>query len=402
MTPATAPPERIIGDHVAEDIAPIIARHTPGTNLMLVCDDATWEALGEKVAARHQLPHHSLGKHAKAEKKHALTLIDKAKMADGFIAVGAGTINDITKYAATELKKPYITLATAASMNGYTSATASLEENGIKHSYAAAPPRAVVADLTVITHAPKRLTRAGLGDTLARSTVEADCLLSHHILGTPYPKEAFDCLRAHEPMLINESMKLVDNDPAYMRCLVEALLDAGDWMARTGSSAVASQGEHMIAHTAEMLYEPELRYVFHGELVGIATIALSHLQQKTLLGAVNVKPLPFDEARFSRLFSKKRGPQLASAYGKKLLSEKAAADINQRLAESWPAIRAQISKIMKSPLTLERVFMQANLPVLPKDIKLDNDHFASAISYAHLTRDRFGFLDLAAMVGKRI
>src|SRR5262249_12219852 len=163
-------------------------------------------------------------------------------------------------------KKPYIALPTAASMNGYTSATASIEEDGFKQSRQARPPKAVIVDMDVIAAAPKRLSRAGLGDALARSTVEADCRLSHHLLGTPYPKEAFDCLRDHESGLIAGAARLTEGDPGYLRLLVNALLDAGDWMAATGSSAVASQAEHMIAHTAEMLYDGELQKAFHGEM----------------------------------------------------------------------------------------------------------------------------------------
>lgn len=403
--PVTAP-ERVIGAGAADDLAALLDRHQLGKKLLLVCDDETWKVLGERVLQRHEasyhIERHSLGRYPKAELKLARQAIAAASTADGLIAVGAGTVNDIAKYAASELRKPYLAIATAASMNGYSSATASLEEHQFKQSYPAIPARAVVADITVIMNAPKRLSRAGLADTLARSTVEADCLLSHHLFGTPYPKEAFDCLRTHEPTLLNDAIKLTGNDESYMHCLTNALLDAGDWMARTGSSAIASQGEHMIAHTAEMLYEPELRYVYHGELVGIATIALSHLQQKLLVGTVEVKSLPREEGKFQRIFGKQRGPILAQHYARKVISENDVKDLNRRLTAEWPAIKSSIMKIMKSPLTLERAFLQAHLPVLPAGIKLDQEHFASALSYAYLSRDRFSFLDLAAMVGKRI
>ena len=36
------------------------------------------------------------------------------------VAVGAGTLNDIVKRAAHELERPYLCVATAASMDGYT------------------------------------------------------------------------------------------------------------------------------------------------------------------------------------------------------------------------------------------------------------------------------------------
>ena len=398
--------ERLIGEHIAEAVAAWCVRHGLGQKLLLVADDTTLEAFGNNVVAQLPAPYsvevYSLGKDVKAEKSHVEAVAAHAKEATGLLAVGAGTVNDITKYAAYTLNKPYIAIATAASMNGYSSATASLAANGIKTSYAAVPPRAVLVDLDVIKTAPKRLTRAGLGDTVVRTTVEADCLLSHYFFGTHYPKEGFDVLRAKEPILLHESLRLVQGDKEFLRCLIEALLDAGDWMCKTGSSAIASQGEHMIAHTAEMLYAPELRYVLHGELVAVAAVALSHLQQKCLLGAATLRSLSGDEEKFNRIFGKHRGAALAAVYRKKVLSAEQVAQLNSRLEREWPEIKAHIRKVVKSPLTLERALLQAHIPVVPRDIKLDHHHFATAMSYAHFSRDRFGFLDIAAMMGKRV
>ena len=398
--------ERLIGEHIADAVPAWCERFGLGYQLTLVADETTHAAFGHKVFAKLSAPYTMelciLGKDIKAKKFLAETVIARAQTATGLIAVGSGTINDITKYAAHSLQKPYIVVATAVSMNGYSSATASLEDQGIKTSHLVSPPCAVLADLDVLKAAPKRLTRAGLGDTLARTTVEADCLLSHYLFGTDYPKEGFDALRAKEPVLLHESLRLVEGDKEFLRCLVESLLDAGDWMSKTGSSAIASQGEHMIAHTAEMLYAPELRYVLHGELVGVAAVALSHLQQKCLLGTATLRPLTADVEKLGRIFGKQRSDTLTQAYAKKALTDERAATLNIKLEREWPDIKAHIRKIVKSPLTLERAFIQANLPVIPKDIKLDAHHFASALSYAHFTRERFGFLDLAAMMGKRI
>ncbi len=406
MTNKHIAPERIIGDGVAEDISAALDRHGLGKKLLLVADPATWTALGERVFNTHRdrydITHHALEKQPKALMELARQIIDAAKDMDGLLAVGSGTINDLTKYAAHELKKPYIVLATAASMNGYTSAGVSLMENGFKQSYLATPPKAVIVDMKVIIAAPKRLTRAGLGDTLARSTVEADCILSHHLRGTPYPKEGFDVLRAHERELFNDTTRLTRNDPTYLRALIDALLEAGDWMAKIGSSAIASQAEHMIAHTAEMLYPLEVRYAFHGEVVGITTIAVSQLQQRILLRDVSVRALPYAEDKFIRIFGKKLGPPLVPIYARKVLSEEEALHINEKLKTEWPGIKAQLMKIMKSPLTLERAFLQANLPILPRSVGLNDDSFNGAMTYAHMTRERFTFLDVAAMMGKRI
>ena len=397
---------RLIGEYIADAVAVTCEQFQLGRELLLVADENTYAAFGEKIkhvlAATHTVHSYLLPKNSHAEKSLAETISHAAASHTGLLAVGAGTVNDLTKYAAHQCQRPYIAIGTAASMNGYSSASASLSDQGVKTSYLATPPRAALMDLDVIKAAPKRLTRAGLADTLVRTTVEADCLLSHYLLGTPYPKEEFDALRTREPVLLHESIRLVENDKTYLQCLIEALLDAGDAMASTGSSAIASQGEHMIAHTAEMLYPTEVQYLLHGELVGVSAIALSHLQQKCLLGTPLLKPLAGDADTLTRLFGKYRAPRLLEAYAKKILTADAAAEINRKLEKDWPEIKTHIRKIAKSPITLERAFLQANLPVVPKDIKLDAHHFTTAMTYAHFSRERFGFLDLAAMNGKRI
>ena len=114
--------------------------------------------------------------------------------ADALVAVGSGTINDLCKYAAAQDGKPYVVFATAPSMNGYTSMNAAITVDGHKKTLPAATPLGVFMDLGVLAAAPARMIRAGLGDSLCRSTAQADWLLSHHLLGTPYRRAPFALL----------------------------------------------------------------------------------------------------------------------------------------------------------------------------------------------------------------
>lgn len=399
--------ERIIAPGAGGALSAVIERHGFGKRLMLVCDDATWVAAGQKIHEQltrgqgYEVKAYSLGVHVKPLLSHATELAANAQNYDALISVGAGTINDITKQAAFSVRKPYITVPTAASMNGYTSAGASLLEHGFKHAYMAAPPRAVVVDLDVIAAAPKRLTRAGLGDTLCRSTVEVDAILSHHVMGTSYPKEWFDKLRDYEGKLIAHASKLRDGDGAFLSLLVSALLDAGDAMAATGSSAIASQGEHMIAHTAELMYGVDLGRVMHGEMVAVTSISMGHLQQKMLLSAPVLRSLPQEYEKFLRSFGKMVGGKLAASYAAKVLSPERAAEINEKLVAEWAGIKEAIQRIMLSANTIERAYLQSGVPTKPSGINLSDERYLNACNYAYLTRDRFTFLDLAAMMNKR-
>lgn len=58
------------------------------------------------------------------------------------VAVGSGTLNDLTKLAAHQLGRPYMVVATAASMDGYTAFGASITHHGSKQTFACPALRA--------------------------------------------------------------------------------------------------------------------------------------------------------------------------------------------------------------------------------------------------------------------
>lgn len=397
---------RILGPGASARVGEALAQFMPGKHYLLVCDDATWVACGQQIyldllAAHVSVTPFSLGRTPAASMVNCERVVPALAGMDGAIAVGSGTINDITKYAAMLANLPYLVVATAASMNGYTSATASLEQNQFKHSYPCRPPVAVVADLSVITAAPRRLSRAGLGDMLCRSSVECDTILANFLFDAPYPDEAFALFRRHEATLISEAPRFKQGDTAYFALLMEALLDSGDWMAKTGSSAIASQGEHMIVHTAELMYGAELRQYTHGELVALATITCGNLQEKMLLAQPVIRSLVRGESDFIRQFGRRAGPDIYALYCKKVLSPEAAEAATIRLQAGWAEIKQRIQAVMQPVGVLERLYRQVNLPTTPNDLSLNVDRYSSAVTYAFLTRDRFTFLDLAAMNVRR-
>ncbi len=394
--------EHIVAANAVESLAQVAARHGLGTNLMLVCDDNTWEAIGQAISVKFanffNFQPYSLGQNVHATLAAAEELAQASADYDGFLAVGSGTVNDVTKYAATIANKPYICVATAASMNGYSSASASLIAHGFKHSYAARPPRAVIADLTVIAAAPKRLVRAGLGDTLCRSSVEVDMRMAHLLFGTHYPIEVFDCLRKNENELIAHAPKLQLNDLGYYKTLMQVLLETGDLMAKTGSSAIASQGEHMIAHAVESMCGSELHGLLHGELIAVTTLTMGQLQQRLLLKPFAVKSIPREEANFMRAFGNHAGPMLWLTYGAKVLSSEQVAIINAKINADWTGIKQFITEIMVAPSVIERAFIQSGVPTKPSEIHVNDDRYQSAVDDAYMARDRFSFLDLNAMM----
>ena len=84
-----------------------------------------------------------------------------------------------------------------------------------------------------------------------------------------------------------------------------------------------------------------------------------------------------------------------------MLSAEQVEAVNTKIANDWAGIKQSIGEIMVSPSIIERAFIQSGVPTKPADIRVNDDRYQSAVAYAYMARDRFTFLDLAAMMDRR-
>ncbi|MEP6065463.1 MAG: iron-containing alcohol dehydrogenase, partial [Paracoccaceae bacterium] len=167
-----------------------------GENLAVVADEKTYDALGQRVSQSLK----SVGAsdvivldNPHADMRTASELSDKLKEFDSVIAVGSGTINDLCKYVTAQDGRRYAVFATAASMNGYTSTTASMTlDSGLKVSLPAQAPAGFFVDMAVSAAAPPHLAASGFADCVARSVAQVDWWMSHRLLDTLYRTVPFD------------------------------------------------------------------------------------------------------------------------------------------------------------------------------------------------------------------
>ncbi len=403
--PLSVPPLRIaIADSLAGREAELIAELGLGPHLAVLFDPDTERAMGSRVAA-------ALGRIARTTilrlppRPHAdLGTVRRitAEAADctGLIAVGSGTVNDLCKYAAVRLDRPYAVFATAPSMNGYVSVNAAITVDGHKRSLPAAPPRGAFFDLEVLAAAPPRLIRAGLGDSLCRATAQSDWLMAHLLLGTPYRNAPFALLAADEPALLAGAEALLAGDREAVRRLVRTLVLSGLGMTICGGSQPASQGEHLISHYAEMMAPPELPLPLHGEQIGVTTLVMARLQERMLAaGPPRLRATRIRRADLEAHFGAELGRSCWNAFTPKLLDAARAAALTQRLHEIWPELVARLEAIAVPAGRLEAVLAAAAAPRTPADLGWPEGFWRDAVRHARTLRDRFTFLDLAAESG---
>ena len=371
-----------------------------GGRLAVVSDENTWEVLGRRVEAALpgavsivlQQPH--------ADEATADRLRERTRHCDGLIAVGSGTLNDLCKYVGHGDGRPCAVFGTAPSMNGYVTSTVSITRGDYKLSLPAQPPSGVFFDLEILAASPPRLIRAGLGDALCRGTAQVDWLFSHLLLNTPYYESPYDLQLVDEPRLFAAAPRLLAGDLDAIDALVDILNLGGLGVIVSGTSHSGSMGEHGISHFIDMFARPHPGSL-HGEQVGIATLTMARLQAQLLAEATPpvLEPRPIDPAVLEARYGDKT-PLCLEAMAKKALDGARLDALNARLARFWDEWRRALARLAVPPVRLEATLAAAGAATRPAELGIDPDVYRTAVGHAHEIRDRFTFLDLAALTGR--
>lgn len=391
----------VIESSLAGHEADLIAALGTWTTVAVVSDQTTHAVLGERIEralARYTVQSIVLD-HPHADDVDAVKL--QAAFAPGtdlVVAVGSGTINDLAKLAASRHGCAYAVFATAPSMNGYCSVSASITSNGIKTSYRARTPLGVYFDLSIVAAAPFRLIRAGLGDSACRPTAQADWLLSHLLLDTPYREVPYALLAADERLLFANTPALLAGDHETVRSLVRILVLSGFGMTICNGSYPASQGEHLISHYLDMMRPVALTPAFHGEQIAVCTATMSAIQERILDRdrAPRLVPSTRDRAALIEHFGPVVGESCWPEFAPKCFAADQLAALNARLATGWDAIRTRIAAVHVRAATMRSLLAAAGAPVSPADLGWPIELYDNAVAHAREIRNRYTFLDLAA------
>jgi glycerol-1-phosphate dehydrogenase [NAD(P)+] len=374
------------------------------SHVAVVSDKTTYAVLGRRIeralAGAYHVQSVVLAEAPHADGETVEEIRKATRLAGALIAVGSGTINDLCKFASARDGKPYAVFATAPSMNGYTSVNAAITEHGHKKSLAAQAPSGAFFDLAILASAPARLIRSGLGDSLCRATAQADWLLAHLLLDQPYRQLPYALLADDEKPLFDQSAALMAGDIAAMERLVRTLVLSGFGTAIYGSSAPASQGEHLISHYIDMLGNPARPLIYHGEQIGVTTLSMARLQRKMLEARPVLTPDTETPTDFTLRYGEILGRSCWSEFARKRLEQERTDALNDRLASSWHKMAEHITAISLSPEYLSRVLETAGAPVTAQEVHLPRSFYEEALLRCREIRDRFTFLDLAASCGR--
>ena len=253
---------------------------------VILCDENTFEAAGRAV--RELLPESGLvvlspeNLHANergvAMAEEGLAGLQNAP--DVLLAVGSGTVHDITRFLAHRKALPFVSVPTAASVDGFVSTVAAMTWNGCKKTFPAVAPVLVVADSDIFSRAPHRLNASGFSDLLGKYTALADWKIAHAVTGEYLCERVceleYDALR----IVCGRLDEIREGGREACEQLMYALLLSGLAMQMVGNSRPASGAEHHMSHLWEMeVINGRVDY-YHGEKVSVGLVLASGIYHR--------------------------------------------------------------------------------------------------------------------------
>lgn len=200
---------------------------------------------------------------------------------DIIIGIGSGVINDIGKILANMTGNPYIIVATAPSMDGYASATSSMEVDGLKVSLPSKCANAVIGDTDILKNAPRRMLISGLGDMLAKFVSICEWRIAHLITGEYYCEEVASLIRNAVKKCTENAAGLLSREEEAAAAVFEGLILGGVAMNYAGVSRPASGVEHYFSHIWDMrALEFGTNADFHGIQCAVGTLYATRIYEQ--------------------------------------------------------------------------------------------------------------------------
>lgn len=327
------------------------------------------------------------------------------------VAVGAGVINDVTKYAAELAHRPYVSVATAASMDGYAASGAAMLDAGFKRTFACPPPIAIVGDLDVIAKAPPRMAAWGFGDLAGKIVAGADWILADAAGEERLDELPFALVQENLKDWLAHGEGIATGDRTALRALMNGLLISGFAMQAHGNSRPASGSEHQMSHVWEMdRVAVDGEPVSHGACVGVGTVAMLALYEWFLaqdVAAAALAPGGHAPSEQHRIETEVQASFRDAALVESVRTEVAAklARASQRparlraLAAAWPALRDRIRATLVTSATMEGWLAACGAATHPGDLGVALEKLARDYRRARLIRRRYTILDCLEDLG---
>ncbi len=407
-----------IGSGILPHVGKMFKDLFPGQKALIVADTNTYEVAGRTV---HQLleeagivqeePYIFDDPDLHAEWRFVERLDGHLKQTDAIVvAVGSGTINDLSKLCSYHQGRRYMCVATAASMDGYAAYGASVIFEGNKQTFECPAPLGILADTAVIAGAPSEMTAAGYADLFAKVPAGADWILADELGVEPIDTFAFSIVQDGLKDALADPEGVRSGDEKKIEALIEGLMLGGFAMQASRTSRPASGADHQFSHLWDMEH-----HTFHGHApshgfkVSIGMLASLALYDQLLAtdiphldveACVKAWPTAEESDRVAlELYAGSDFPELGLRETRaKYIPKDQLRDQLNVLKTHWPRLKERLQAQLVPFSEAKRRLDLVGAPTDPSQIGIGRERLHMDFIKAQHIRRRFTILDVAVRI----
>lgn len=399
-------------DRIAEEFA----KQFPGMEPVVFADANTWKVAGEWVwrllgePARHLYDDGVYADDAYVEETAKVLASLPGHVA---VAVGSGTINDLCKRASFLNRRPYLCVATAPSVDGFTSNGAAITDHGLKITQECPAPVLVMAEPELLAGAPLDMIASGYGDLMAKVPAGADWIIAADLGIEPIDRKVWDMVQPKLKWQLAEPEALHRRCPEAIARVFDGLIHTGFAMQEYFDSRPASGADHLCSHVWEMHHIGywKGKPASHGFKVALGTLVSTAIMTELLaLSADDLRAIIADapsptwrererEIRTWVTLSPSVADRQVEICRQKWVEGASLAARRDRALAVWDRLRDEIRAQILPFAEVRKDFVLAGCPVEPGDLAMTRDQFAFGMRVAQMMRRRYTVLDLVYELG---
>ncbi|MBQ1227437.1 MAG: sn-glycerol-1-phosphate dehydrogenase [Alistipes sp.] len=408
-----------IGIDILDRVPQMFVEQFPAKRALIVADENTWRAAGEAVYGYLQSagveceePYIFTDPHLHAEWKFIEELDERLAKSDAIpVSVGSGTINDLCKLCSYHQSRPYMCVATAASVDGYSSFGASITYKNMKQTFTCPAPKAILADVGVMAKAPKEMTAAGYADLAAKIPAGAEWIIADFVGSEPIHDAAWHISQDGLKAALSDPEGVAALKPEAIAPFVEGLMLSGFAMQAARSSRPASCTDHLFSHLWNMRNHTYQGVTpSHGFQVSVGTLMMcamfdqmykSDFTQLDVDAAVAAWKSAdqvrheAEELFVGEAFAELGVTEIMAKYDDK---DEVRRQLNLAKA-NWPDLKA---KLQAQCYTFDQMYRSLSIvgaPVKPEDVGISKAQMKSDVSFVRHIRRRYNMMDLGLRAG---
>lgn len=333
---------------------------------------------------------------------------------DFLIACGSGVINDVTRFVAKTTKKVFVSVGTAASMDGYISVITPMiyhEKKVHKHGSA---PKVLILDTQILKNAPYEMIVSGFGDVFGKYIAKADWLLSEIINGEKVDIDAINLITQALDNMVANIDEVIHLSDKGLTAIIEGLILAGITIFTTGQTRAVASIEHNQGHVWETrMIEAGKPYALHGLSVGCSTGY--YLKMYDYFKGLDLNTLDKDKARDSILDYAAIRASALKCFGEDFLTTVEAQNPVFKISEKefnrqYNAIIDNWDNILKALGFLpdwdkyRSIYKKLGYTIFAEEIGIPTNLLKHTLIYSSYYRDRYSIVDAMNIMGitKRI